>query len=331
LVLDIVGVIFMVLKILLLGLNSAGKTTLIRHVLEGKEFEELENLPPTEGVKTDEYRYRRLIEISVFDCGGQKQFLEGYFTESMERTIFSNVRILFWVVDVGDKEKLGDSRFWFRQTLNSIKNFSPKAKILILVHKYDLKDKISKDKLKNFFTESDPLTGVTFYTTSAKTKTARTILCRVLNDLIEKTETDRMKNLQKILDKLNTRFNAKLTMLINKDDGLEITSSIGSELQAKVLSKESIEFLEYLSVKTLIYPLSIAQELVLQFKEKGFLDSQTLNTTIFKFDAEYIILKDIHEFISIFIATPITRISIEKIEQEIEKLTPKLLEILKIT
>ena len=96
----------MVLKIILLGLSNAGKTTLIRHILEGKEFEELENMPPTEGINTNEYRYRRLVEISVFDCGGQKQFLEGYFSEKMERTIFSNVRVFFWVVDVSDVDRL---------------------------------------------------------------------------------------------------------------------------------------------------------------------------------------------------------------------------------
>ena len=321
----------MVLKILLLGLNSAGKTTLIRHVLEGKEFEELENLPPTDGLKTDEYRYRRLVEIAIFDCGGQRQFLEGYFTEAMERTIFSNARILFWVVDVGDKEKLEESRFWFKKTYESLKEFSPDAKIFILAHKSDLKGKITKKDLKSFFEEAGGLTGVKYYTTSVKTKTARTVLCRELNKLIEKTETTRIKELQKTLDKINKKFNAKFTLLINKDDGLEIASSISSELESKVITKEASDFLQYLSVKTLIYPLNIAQDLVKQFNENKFLASSVLNTTIYKFDAEFLILKDIHDLISLFIATPISGISIEKVEQEITKATPKLLDLLKIT
>jgi GTPase SAR1 family protein len=320
----------MVLKIILLGLSNAGKTTLIRHILEGKEFEELENLPPTEGINTNEYRYRRLVEIAIFDCGGQKQFLEGYFSETMERTVFSNVRVFFWVVDVSDKDRLDESRSWFKKAFDSVKKFSPDAKSYVLAHKYDKKDKIPKEKLKDFFTEKDPLAGVSFFTTSVRSKTARTVICRILNGLIEKTETLRMKNLQKIIDGLNARLNAKLTMLINKADGLEITSSLAPEIENKLIDKEAGEFLQYLSVKTLIYPINIATELIKQFQEKGFLSSKTIETTIFKLDQEYIVLKDIHQAISIFIATPIMHLSIDKFEQEIAKVTPKLLEILKV-
>jgi len=321
----------MVLKINLLGLSNAGKTTLIRHVLEGKEFEELENLPPTQGVHTDEYRYRRLVEISIFDCGGQKQFLEEYFNETMERTIFSNVRILFWVVDVHDRERLDESRYWFLKTYNSLKKFSPDAKVYVLAHKYDMKDKITKTELKDYFTEQGPLAGVTLYTTSVKSKTARNVICRILNNLIEKTETLRMKSLQKITDGLTARLNAKLAMLINKEDGLEIASSIAPEIETKLIDKEASDFLQYLSIKTLIYPINTAKDLINQFQEKGFLNSKSIEITVFKLDEEYIILKDIHEFISLFIATSIVRLSIDKVEQEIAKITPKLLEILKIS
>jgi Ras-related GTP-binding protein A/B len=321
----------MVLKINLLGLSNAGKTTLIRHILEGKEFEELENLPPTEGINTNEYRYRRLVEISVFDCGGQEQFLEGYFSETMERTVFSNVRVFFWVIDVSDINRLEESRSWFKKAFESLKQFSPDAKIYVLANKYDKKDKIPKNELKEFFTEQGPLADVTFHTTSVKSKTARTIICRILNALIEKTETLRIKNLQKITDGLISRLNAKLIMLINKDDGLEINSSIGPEIETKLIDKEAIEFLQYLSVKTLIYPINIARDLVEQFREKGFLNSKGIDTTIFKLDEEYIFIRDIHKSISIFIATPIMHLSIDRFEQEIAKITPKLLEILKIS
>jgi len=313
-----------------MGLNGAGKTTLVRHVLEGKELEELEQLAPTEGVQTDEYRYRRIIEISIFDCGGQQQFLEGYFTETMERTIFKNVRVFFWVVDVANKQKLPDSKRWFMRSYSSLKKYSPNTKIIILAHKYDIKDKISKEALKKFFTEDAPLPGVLFITSSVKTRSARRVLCRVLNKLIEKTETDRMKNLQRVLEKLNKRLNASITMLINKDDGLEIASVISSELESKVVTQEASNFLQYLSIKTLIYPLSIAESLIKEFKAKKFLKSSKLNSTIFKFDAEYLILQDIHQYVSVFVATPFMTLSLNKLESEITKIAPKLLEILKL-
>jgi len=320
----------MVQKILFMGLNGAGKTTLIRHVLEGKELEELESLAPTEGVKTDEFRYRRLVEISTFDCGGQKQFLEGYFTESLERTIFTNVRVFFWVVDAADQKRLSDSRSWFKRAYNSLKLYSPKAKNIVLVHKYDLKDRITKDKLKKFYSEEEPLPGVSFVISSVKTKSARRILCKVFNTLIEKTETERMKNLQKVLDKLNKKLNSIVTMIINKDDGLEIASAISPELEAKLITKEASDFLQYLSIKTLIYPLNMALRLVQEFRQNKFLKSKKLNATTFQFDAEYLIIKDIHDLISIFVATPFSTASTTKIESEITKAAPKILEILKI-
>ncbi|MFX1296540.1 MAG: ADP-ribosylation factor-like protein [Promethearchaeota archaeon] len=319
----------MVQKILLMGLNGAGKTTIVRHVLEGKELEELD-LSPTEGVKTDEYRYRRLVEISIFDCGGQKQFIEAYFTARMERTVFSNVRVFIWVLDAADRKRVLDSRNWFKNAFQLLKKYSPKAKVFVLAHKYDLKDKLTKVELKNIFLETEPLPGVKYYTTSVKNKTARRVLCKILDTLIEKTETERFKNIQKILDKLNNRLNAKLTMLINKEDGLEIASSIHPELSKKVTTKDATEFLQYLSIKTLIYPLTMVLKLVQQFRKNKFLESKVLDITIFKFDREYIILKDIHKLISIFIATHTTSASLDKIELEINKISIKLLEILKL-
>ncbi|MHA1129415.1 MAG: ADP-ribosylation factor-like protein [Candidatus Helarchaeota archaeon] len=317
-------------KVLVLGLNRAGKTTLIRHVLEGKEFSELENIPPTEGIKTDEYRYRRLVEISVFDCGGQKQFIENYFTERMERTIFSNVKAFIWVLDIADKERVTESRTWFKRAYNSLKEFSPKAKIYVLAHKYDKKDKLTKNELKKIFIDSKSLPGVKYFTTSVRSKSARRVLCKIFNGLIETTETERMKALQKLLERLNSRLSAKLIMLINNDDGLEIASAVDSELAKKVVTKDATEFLQYLSIKTLIYPLTIAIELVEQFRKNNFLNSKVLDITVFRFDAEYLILKDIHKYISLFIVSPVTSMAVKKIEQEIDKLSPKLLEVLKL-
>jgi hypothetical protein len=120
-------------------------------------------------------------------------------------------------------------------------------------------------------------------------------------------------------------------MLINKEDGLEIASSIAPEIEAKLIDKEASEFLQYLSIKTLIYPINVAKDLIKQFQEKGFLNSKNISSAILKLDEEYILLKDIHQYISLFIATPLIPLSIDKFEQEVAKITPKLLEILKIS
>ena len=63
------------MKVLIMGLRSAGKTSLVKHVFEGKEWDDVKDLKPTEFVNTVEYKYRGLLEVTIFDAGGQKQFI----------------------------------------------------------------------------------------------------------------------------------------------------------------------------------------------------------------------------------------------------------------
>ncbi|MHA1829896.1 MAG: ADP-ribosylation factor-like protein, partial [Candidatus Helarchaeota archaeon] len=196
-------------KVLCMGLKAAGKTTIIKHVLEWKEFDEIVNLAATEGIETPAYKYRGLIEINVFDCGGQTQFLENYYSESLIGTIFGGkTRILFWVVDSSDKSSLEASRAEFFKALEAVRKYSTVYPLVyVLVHKFD-KHQLLKKEIEEYFKENKEIKGVHFYTTSCVSGTARKVIIRLLDEIVKKESESRIKSLQRILRLYNSKINA---------------------------------------------------------------------------------------------------------------------------
>ncbi|MHA1250697.1 MAG: ADP-ribosylation factor-like protein [Candidatus Helarchaeota archaeon] len=121
------------IKLLIMGLQSAGKTTLIKHIFEGKDWPELKNIEMTEFVDTFNYKYRGYLDITIFDAGGQKQFLESYFNEIWGSKIFSSVKIFFWVLDSSTPENFNKAKSKLKDCLEYLnKNSNNVLKYLIL-------------------------------------------------------------------------------------------------------------------------------------------------------------------------------------------------------
>lgn len=87
------------IRVLMLGLDNAGKTTILKH-LNGEDTSLVE---PTLGfnIKTIEHEGFRL---NIWDVGGQKSI------RSFWRNYFENTDALVWVVDSADSMRLEDSR-----------------------------------------------------------------------------------------------------------------------------------------------------------------------------------------------------------------------------
>ena len=87
------------MRVLILGLDNAGKTTIL------KKFngEDIEEISPTLGfnIKTLEFEQYKL---NVWDVGGQKT-IRAYW-----RNYFESTDALIWVVDSSDKIRLEDCR-----------------------------------------------------------------------------------------------------------------------------------------------------------------------------------------------------------------------------
>ncbi len=87
------------MRLLVLGLDNAGKTTII------KKFngEDIDKISPTLGFNIKSLQYES-FKLNVWDIGGQKTI------RSYWRNYFEQTDGLIWVVDSSDKLRLDDTK-----------------------------------------------------------------------------------------------------------------------------------------------------------------------------------------------------------------------------
>ena len=123
------------IRLLMLGLDNAGKTTIL------KKFngENIYDISPTLGfnIKTLEHRSYKL---NIWDVGGQKS-LRSYW-----RNYFDQTDGLVWVVDSGDAMRLRDCK----DELNSLllEERLAGATLLVFANKQDLESSLSAEEIR---------------------------------------------------------------------------------------------------------------------------------------------------------------------------------------
>jgi len=122
-----------IIKIPVFGIQNAGKTSLIKSLQ--KEFSAITKLKPTKGI---DRQTLILLEkkISIWDLGGQKKYRDQYVEKKAE-VVFSDIDQTLFVIDIQDQDKFEDSINYFKKVRDMISEFSPDAKIHILIHKFD--------------------------------------------------------------------------------------------------------------------------------------------------------------------------------------------------
>ncbi|XP_002157516.2 ADP-ribosylation factor-like protein 2 [Hydra vulgaris] len=123
------------MRILMLGLDNAGKTTIL------KKFngEDIDTISPTLGfnIKTLEHNQ---FKLNIWDVGGQKS-LRSYW-----RNYFESTDGLVWVVDSADKWRLDDCKKELK-TLLAEERLSG-ATLLVFANKQDLDGALTSDEIK---------------------------------------------------------------------------------------------------------------------------------------------------------------------------------------
>ncbi len=140
-------------KILILGLQASGKTTIINAVTKGQiPIEEDEYLP------TIDYERKKVMiaghEIVIFDMGGQTSFLDR-FTDGLSDLIFTGVKALIFVVDSVKVKELEQAKYYLDVSLTKLVEYSPTAYAYLFQHKTDLIPEQLKEEVRN--TVSDHL------------------------------------------------------------------------------------------------------------------------------------------------------------------------------
>eukprot|EP01116_Phalansterium_solitarium_P005298 TRINITY_DN1682_c0_g1_i1.p1 TRINITY_DN1682_c0_g1~~TRINITY_DN1682_c0_g1_i1.p1 ORF type:complete len:205 (+),score=52.90 TRINITY_DN1682_c0_g1_i1:57-617(+) len=122
------------MRLLMLGLDNAGKTTIL------KKFngEDIDEISPTLGfnIKTLEYNS---FKLNVWDVGGQKS-LRSYW-----RNYFEENDGVVWVVDSADRRRLEDCRAELQQLLKEEKLAG--ASLLIFANKQDVEGALTAEQI----------------------------------------------------------------------------------------------------------------------------------------------------------------------------------------
>ncbi|MHA1324601.1 MAG: ADP-ribosylation factor-like protein, partial [Candidatus Helarchaeota archaeon] len=118
-------------KILVMGLDNAGKTSIL-NVLNEK-YNELDSIKPTIGIERDQIKILD-IPIVSWDLGGQYKFREGYFKNTK---IFENTDSLFYVIDIWNAPRFEEALRYYSEVLKVFEKLGSRPKIVVLIHKVD--------------------------------------------------------------------------------------------------------------------------------------------------------------------------------------------------
>jgi|EP01096_Ripella_sp_DP13-Kostka_P018291 ADP-ribosylation factor 1/2 len=123
-------------RIVMLGLDSAGKTTILYKMKMG----EVVQTTPTIGFNVETVT-RKNITFSVWDVGGQDQI------RGLWRHYFLNTQAVIFVVDSNDTNRLKEARLELWRVLESPELSA--AVVLVFANKQDLPNALSAEEVAN--------------------------------------------------------------------------------------------------------------------------------------------------------------------------------------
>ncbi|XP_073529177.1 ADP-ribosylation factor-like protein 14 [Phyllobates terribilis] len=126
-------------RILLLGLDAAGKSTVLYRV----KFKEPFSTIPTVGFNVEMIQTEKHLQLTIWDVGGQEKL------RSFWCYYFENTDGLVYVVDSTNKHTLDESKKQFQQVLQNelIKN----VPVVVLANKQDLPGALNADEITRKF------------------------------------------------------------------------------------------------------------------------------------------------------------------------------------
>ncbi|TFG21195.1 MAG: hypothetical protein EU530_00995 [Promethearchaeota archaeon] len=276
------------MKTLLFGPANAGKTSLMRTACLGYAFTKVSDLKPTKGISRENFIFRGLLELRVWDAGGQENYLQKYFTEQKD-LIFSEVEIPIFMIDSAVIDR--NVKEIFDSFLDALFEFSPETcKIYVLLNKIDLEES-KEDEAYNLLVEGidkSILNKCEFTPVSVKTGSAQHRLIEVLDTCIQKSqlETQRMNEIQSRLEALKTQLKYDI-ILFNLPDGLVVSSTFG---------EFEVEPLKYMKLElgSLESNIHFVFSKILKMKEENSA-SIDLSLLVYESNSQLVLVKDFME------------------------------------
>jgi hypothetical protein len=187
------------------------------------------NLKPTKGVSRENFIFRGIMELSIWDLGGQQLYMDSYFSEKKRELIFSEVMTAVFMIDSAAEEpKLKEI---FDNFMKYIFEYSPGVEMVyVLLNKIDLQES-KEDEIYELLIKDltdDLKSKVAFTPVSVKEGSAQHRLIEVLDYKIQQNTMalQRLGKIRHMLDQLKLTTLSEY-FLFNQPDGLLIASTIG--------------------------------------------------------------------------------------------------------
>ncbi|MGC9778100.1 MAG: 50S ribosome-binding GTPase [Candidatus Heimdallarchaeota archaeon] len=120
-------------KILLIGLDGAGKTALYQRFFQKKNPAQLQKIPPTRGIAKYDHDFLR-SDFLIIDTGGGKKFRQGYIGNI---ELLKDACAIVYVVDVQNSLKYQETANYFSVWTKSVVNHLKGVKGYLLFNKID--------------------------------------------------------------------------------------------------------------------------------------------------------------------------------------------------
>lgn len=123
------------IRILLLGLDNAGKTTILKQL----SSEDVQHVTPTKGFNVKTVAAMGDIRLNVWDIGGQRS-IRPYWSN-----YFDNIDTLIFVIDSNDQKRFDEMNIELGELLDEEK--LSKVPVLIFANKQDLPTSAPSDEI----------------------------------------------------------------------------------------------------------------------------------------------------------------------------------------
>lgn len=123
-------------KVMVVGLDNAGKTAILNQFGGKLGIEGLATLTPTKGVDRRNIQMEDSdVELFIWDMGGQKQYRDKYLKNPEQ--YFLEIDLLIYVIDIQDTERFAESFEYFEEILQILKTLEEDPFIMVYIHKHD--------------------------------------------------------------------------------------------------------------------------------------------------------------------------------------------------
>ncbi|KAF6829498.1 GTP-binding protein Gtr1 [Colletotrichum plurivorum] len=123
-------------KVLLMGKSGSGKSSMRSIIFSNYIARDTRRLGATIDIDLSHVKFLGNLTLNLWDCGGQEAFMENYLSQQRVH-VFSNVGVLIYVFDIESRDIDRDLATYV-SIISALLQFSPGAKIYVLIHKMDL-------------------------------------------------------------------------------------------------------------------------------------------------------------------------------------------------